>query len=111
VKLQCNCVLSFTDPKTDICATLLFDFLEVAGNAMSCHYGRQFQKLIHLICKEYFPKIKKVLLLDKQTSVSLDLVGWSALLGNLWPGLSFLREMIKSFSIIMLLSFGYVLEF
>jgi nucleoporin GLE1 len=65
VKLQCNCVLHSTDPKPDISATLLFDFLEVAGSAMYSHYGQQFQKLLHLICKEYFPQIEKVLLLGK----------------------------------------------
>ncbi|XP_021942051.1 nucleoporin GLE1-like, partial [Zootermopsis nevadensis] len=54
-----SCILNM-DPRPDICATLLYDFLEVAGSAMYSHYGRQFQKLLHLICKEYFPKIEKV---------------------------------------------------
>lgn len=53
------CLLNM-DPRPDICATLLFDFLEVAGNSMHIHYGQQFQKLLHLICKEYFPKIEKI---------------------------------------------------
>jgi nucleoporin GLE1 len=48
------------DPKTDICATLIHDFLQVAGSAMYSHYGQQFQKLLHLISKEYLPKIKKI---------------------------------------------------
>lgn len=54
-----SCMLNM-DPKPDICATLLFDFLEVAGSTMYSHYGQQFQKLLHLICKEYFPKIEKI---------------------------------------------------
>ncbi|KAJ9592389.1 hypothetical protein L9F63_015957 [Diploptera punctata] len=54
-----SCILNI-DPRPDICATLIYDFLEVAGNSMYAHYGQQFQKLLHLICKEYFPKIEKV---------------------------------------------------
>jgi len=65
VRLQ-YCVLCSLDPRPDISATLLYDFLEVAGSALYSHYGQQFQKLLHLICKEYFPKIKQVLLLGLQ---------------------------------------------
>lgn len=54
-----SCMLNM-DPRPDISATLLFDFLEVAGSALYSHYGQQFQKLLHLICKEYFPKIKQI---------------------------------------------------
>ncbi|XP_067010642.2 mRNA export factor GLE1 [Anabrus simplex] len=53
------CMLN-AEPQPDICASLLFDFLEVAGNAMFTNYGHQFQKLLHLICKEYFPRLEKV---------------------------------------------------
>lgn len=47
-------------PQPDICASLLFDFLEVAGNGMATHYGSQFQKLLHITCKEYYPRLKEV---------------------------------------------------
>jgi hypothetical protein len=65
VELQCNCVLSSTDPKVDISATLLLDFLEVTGSSMHWHYDQQFQKLLQLIWQEYFSKIEQVLLLCK----------------------------------------------
>ncbi|KAK6625387.1 hypothetical protein RUM43_005684 [Polyplax serrata] len=48
------------DPRPDICATLLYDFLEVAGNDMFKVYGGQFRKLLAYICQEYFPKLEKV---------------------------------------------------
>ncbi|PSN53296.1 hypothetical protein C0J52_04659 [Blattella germanica] len=54
-----SCLLNL-DPRPDICATLLYEFLVVAGNSMYAYYGKQFQKLLHLICKEYYPKIEKV---------------------------------------------------
>ncbi|XP_076364569.1 gle1 RNA export mediator [Tachypleus tridentatus] len=47
-------------PRPDITATLLLDFLEFAGHAMLKAYGQQFQKLLHILCTGYFPKIKKV---------------------------------------------------
>lgn len=47
------------DPRPDITATLLFDFLEVAGHALQKTYGNQFQKMLHALCK-YFPKIESV---------------------------------------------------
>jgi hypothetical protein len=109
VKLQCNCVLSFTDPKIDISATLLFDFLEVAGSTMYCHYGQQFQKLLHLMCKEYLPKIEKVLLLGKQTCLTES--GRLECLAGKYLARACLLSRNYSFSIIMFLSFGYVLEF
>jgi nucleoporin GLE1 len=65
VELQCNSVLSSADPQVDVSATLLLDFLEVTGNALYCHYGQQFQKLLQLICKEYIPKIEQVILRSK----------------------------------------------
>ncbi|XP_013778392.1 nucleoporin GLE1-like [Limulus polyphemus] len=48
------------EPRPDITATLLLDFLEFAGHAMFKAYGQQFQKLLHILCTGYFPKIKKV---------------------------------------------------
>lgn len=47
------------EPRQDITATLLFDFLEVAGHALQKTYGKQFQKMLHALCK-YFPKIESV---------------------------------------------------
>lgn len=48
------------EPRPDISATLIFDFLEITGSAMYQNYGKQFQKILLLICKEYFPRIEKV---------------------------------------------------
>ncbi|KAM4020157.1 LOW QUALITY PROTEIN: mRNA export factor GLE1 [Anomaloglossus baeobatrachus] len=48
------------EPLSDITATLLFDFLEVCGNAMIKQYQDQFWKLIFLIKEQYFPKIEKI---------------------------------------------------
>ncbi|XP_062518503.1 mRNA export factor GLE1-like [Corticium candelabrum] len=47
-------------PRQDVTATLLFDFLEVAGHALLEAYGKQFRKLLALIASEYYPKIEKV---------------------------------------------------
>jgi nucleoporin GLE1 len=62
VELQCNSVLSSTDPQVDVSATILLDFLEVTGSALHRHYGQQFQKVLQLICTEYVPKIEQVIL-------------------------------------------------
>lgn len=48
------------EPLSDITATLLFDFLEVCGNAMIKQYQDQFWKLLILIKDQYFPMIAKV---------------------------------------------------
>lgn len=48
------------EPRPDISATLMFDFLEITGSAMYQNYGRQFRKILLLLCKEYFPRIEKV---------------------------------------------------
>nr|CAD7396158.1 unnamed protein product [Timema poppensis] len=37
------------EPKPDICATLILDFLEVSGYMMFATYGKEFQKLLHII--------------------------------------------------------------
>jgi nucleoporin GLE1 len=47
-------------PKPDVTATLLFDFLEVAGHAVLQVYGRQFKKLLAVIASEYYVRIEKV---------------------------------------------------
>ncbi|XP_013870068.1 mRNA export factor GLE1 [Austrofundulus limnaeus] len=48
------------EPLADITATLLFDFLEVCGNALMKQYQGQFWKLILLLRDEYFPRIEAV---------------------------------------------------
>uniref|UniRef100_A0A8C9ZAV2 mRNA export factor GLE1 n=1 Tax=Sander lucioperca TaxID=283035 RepID=A0A8C9ZAV2_SANLU len=48
------------EPLADITATLLFDFLEVCGNALMKQYQIQFWKLILLLKEEYFPRIEAV---------------------------------------------------
>nr|SVE77034.1 EOG090X0755 [Daphnia lumholtzi] len=47
-------------PRNDITAAILVEFLTVAGSAMSKEYGKQFQKMLHLICTEYFTMIRNV---------------------------------------------------
>nr|SVE74214.1 EOG090X0755 [Daphnia barbata] len=47
-------------PRNDITATILVEFLTVTGAAMSREYGRQFQKMLHLICTDYFTMIRNV---------------------------------------------------
>ncbi|KAJ1133756.1 hypothetical protein NDU88_000232 [Pleurodeles waltl] len=49
-----------TEPLVDVTATLLFDFLEVCGNALMKQYQGQFLKMIQLIKEEYFPRIEKI---------------------------------------------------
>uniref|UniRef100_UPI003AAD20D6 mRNA export factor GLE1 isoform X1 n=1 Tax=Centroberyx gerrardi TaxID=166262 RepID=UPI003AAD20D6 len=48
------------EPLADVTATLLFDFLEVCGNALMKQYQGQFWKLMLLIKEEYFPRIEAV---------------------------------------------------
>ncbi|XP_026781722.1 mRNA export factor GLE1 isoform X2 [Pangasianodon hypophthalmus] len=48
------------EPLADVTATLLFDFLEVCGNALMKQYQGQFWKLLLLIKEEYFPRIEAV---------------------------------------------------
>ncbi|XP_074527277.1 mRNA export factor GLE1 [Halichoeres trimaculatus] len=48
------------EPIADITATLLFDFLEVCGNALVKQYQSQFWKLILLLKDQYFPRIEAV---------------------------------------------------
>ena len=47
-------------PRNDITAAILVEFLSVTGHAMSKEYGKQFQKILHLICTEYFSMIRNV---------------------------------------------------
>lgn len=48
------------EPLSDVTATLLFDFLEVCGNALMKQYQLQFWKMILLIKEEYFPRIEAI---------------------------------------------------
>nr|XP_046241837.1 mRNA export factor GLE1 [Scatophagus argus] len=48
------------EPLADITATLLFDFLDVCGNALMKQYQGQFWKLILLLKEEYFQRIEAV---------------------------------------------------
>ncbi|CAI9554939.1 unnamed protein product [Staurois parvus] len=48
------------EPVADVTATLLYDFLEVCGNALMKQYQGQFWKLILLLKDELFPRIKLV---------------------------------------------------
>lgn len=40
-------------------ATLVATFFEVAGWVVARDYGRQFRKLLHCLCKDYFPRLKQ----------------------------------------------------
>ncbi|TNM90083.1 hypothetical protein fugu_004317 [Takifugu bimaculatus] len=44
------------EPVSDITSTLLFEFLEVCGNALMSQYRDQFWKLIRLLKEEYLPR-------------------------------------------------------
>lgn len=48
------------EPLSDVTATLLYDFLEVCGNALMRQYQLQFWKMILLIKEEYFPRIEAI---------------------------------------------------
>ncbi|XP_006892554.1 PREDICTED: nucleoporin GLE1 [Elephantulus edwardii] len=48
------------EPLSDVTATLLYDFLEVCGNALMKQYQVQFWKMIILIKEDYFPRIEAI---------------------------------------------------
>uniref|UniRef100_T1ITX7 mRNA export factor GLE1 n=1 Tax=Strigamia maritima TaxID=126957 RepID=T1ITX7_STRMM len=48
------------EPRPDVTATILVDFLETAGCAMQQAYGTQFNKLLAVLCQYYLPKIRQV---------------------------------------------------
>nr|XP_060613180.1 mRNA export factor GLE1 isoform X1 [Anolis sagrei ordinatus] len=48
------------EPLADVTATILFDFLEVCGNALMKQYQVQFWKMILLIKEEYFPRMEAI---------------------------------------------------
>lgn len=43
-----------------VTSVILFNFLEVAGHALMKKYGKQFRKLLQLLCVEMMPKILEV---------------------------------------------------
>uniref|UniRef100_F7I333 mRNA export factor GLE1 n=1 Tax=Callithrix jacchus TaxID=9483 RepID=F7I333_CALJA len=48
------------EPLSDVTATLLFDFLEVCGNALMKQYQVQFWKMLILLKEDYFPRIEAI---------------------------------------------------
>lgn len=48
------------EPRVDITATVIFEFLEVIGSSMLSTYGKQFQKLLTYFLNVYMPMIQKV---------------------------------------------------
>lgn len=48
------------EPNPDITATLLHEFLKLAGHKLSQCYGEQFWKLIRLLNTEYYAEIDKI---------------------------------------------------
>nr|XP_039272872.1 nucleoporin GLE1-like [Styela clava] len=48
------------EPQPDVSATVLYDFLEVAGHALMKTYKMQFEKLLYVLCHDYFPKLEEI---------------------------------------------------
>ncbi|XP_045171879.2 mRNA export factor GLE1-like [Mercenaria mercenaria] len=48
------------DPEPDITTTMIYDCLQVTGNALCQVYNKQFLKLLHILVKEMLPKLKNV---------------------------------------------------
>ncbi|XP_011647918.1 nucleoporin GLE1 isoform X2 [Pogonomyrmex barbatus] len=44
----------------DLCATLILDMLEVAGNVLWTMYQKQFHKLLILLIEKYYPRMRNV---------------------------------------------------
>lgn len=56
-------IFNFPEPRADICdlcATLILDMLEVAGNVLWSAYPKQFQKLLVVLMKQYYPRMRNV---------------------------------------------------
>lgn len=60
------------EPRPDICASLLYDFLEVTGSSLLEQYGRQYRKLLLVICKGYFPRLQKIAVSSSGPVVRLE---------------------------------------
>lgn len=54
------CNILNLDPQPDICATLIYETLKVAGHAMIQTYGKQFFKLLFFMQRQYFPKLNQI---------------------------------------------------
>lgn len=55
--------LVFLEPRADtcdLCATLILDVLEVAGNVLWTAYPRQFHKLLVLLMEQYYSRMRNV---------------------------------------------------
>lgn len=50
----------YADPLPDICATLIQEFILIAGFEMWRNYGKQFQKLLFTIYQPYMAKLNTV---------------------------------------------------
>lgn len=48
------------DPEPDITTTMIYDCLQVTGNALCREYKKQFLKLLHILVKEMLPKLRNV---------------------------------------------------
>lgn len=69
------CYTFVSEPRkevSDICATLLLDMLEVAGNTLWTAYPKQFHKLLILLSEEYYPRMKNVGCIGSGPLVRLD---------------------------------------
>ena len=47
-------------PRPSLTATVIFDFLEVAGHALMKRFGKQFKKVLLALCQDLMPKILEV---------------------------------------------------
>ncbi|XP_062587999.1 mRNA export factor GLE1-like [Saccostrea cucullata] len=47
-------------PLPDVTATMVFDLLEVTGHALFHKYKKQFLKMLHILIREFLPKLKSV---------------------------------------------------
>lgn len=58
-----NLFLQFSEPRADmcdLCATLILDILEVAGNMLWAAYPTQFHKLLMLLSEQYYPRMRNI---------------------------------------------------
>lgn len=46
------------NPRPDITTTILHNFLEVAGHEMMNFYKKQFEKILFVICHDFYPKLE-----------------------------------------------------
>lgn len=48
------------EPRPDITATILLEFLQVTGHSFLKTYSKQFAKLVQVLISDYLPKIRKI---------------------------------------------------